>query len=85
MIKVDWLAGPPPGNGEWWVVWINIDGDVSVQPVEVGPAMFVPDGKPLIKTLGGPAYDFEQAKKHVIRHAPFVRPVFVEKKAGKNQ
>lgn len=38
MTKVDWIAGPPPGQGRWWIVW-QADRGPGILAVEISPAL----------------------------------------------
>lgn len=70
-MTVKWIAGPPSGEGRYWVVW-NFGIGTSVEAVEVSPALAHRDkpGAPLLlKTLTGAAYRFENARHAIKFHA----------------
>ncbi len=68
-LRVAWVAGPPPCEGLWWVVW---DGVASV--VGVSPAVANPGGRLLLKTLDGVAYPLAENAGAISHHAALVAP-----------
>lgn len=69
-----WAEGPPPGLGQWWIVWETSDGRRRVLAIEVSTAVIDPGGEPLMKTLGGIAYAFAPNTKRITHHMPLVAP-----------
>lgn len=68
-MKVRWIDGPPPDRGHWWIVWNG-----AVHAVSIDGALINPDGEPLIKTLGGMAYNFAANRARITKHAPLIYP-----------
>ena len=74
MSTVTWKKGPPPGRGNWWVVWDN----GAVFWVNVGPAYINrhdPEATLLLSwASAGPAARFEKAIPHIKYHARVEKP-----------
>jgi hypothetical protein len=75
--KGRWIVGAPARPGAYWIVWQTSNGTRSVLPVEVGPSLINagdPTARPLLKLLGGMAYDLTANIDRIAHHMPLVSP-----------
>jgi hypothetical protein len=71
-----WIPGPPPGRGRYWVHW-HLRSGPSVEAIEVSPALIHyndPNARLLIKTLWGAAYEFDANRGDITHHMPLASP-----------
>lgn len=72
-----WIAGPPPGRGRYWVVWKMLSGSTRVDVIELSPALIHgdnPDAPLMVKTLTGLAYRFDEYRERFTHHIELDAP-----------